>query len=547
MSRLKLSLGVGVALSALLVSFGPVTRAQNAADPVVSVTGGKVQGRLLPAPGGAVFKGIPFAAPPIGDLRWREPQPVKPWTGVHQAAEYGPACMQPDSGWNKVAAAKGSEDCLYLNLWTADWPGKKTKKPVMVWIHGGGNGGGSALGAGGIEPPFDGESLARHGVILVTIQYRLGLFGFVGHPELTAESPNNASGDYGLLDQIAALQWVHENIAKFGGDPGNVTLFGQSAGAQDTTLLVASPLTKGLIHRAIAESGSPMVGDKRLTTPAQTEQLGVILAEVLNAPAKGAIPYMRGLPASEILAALPDFRKKLSLPLILDVGYDGYTLPEFTPEVYRQGKEAAIPMIIGNNGRDNPGDSRGPSTLSDEEIRANVKQRLDSFYGKYPDLLERALRAYGLSGNEATASTYPPYGLLDMQVGSDLAFRCEAVVETGWHSRIAPTYEYEFTAGTASHPPFHSGELDFVFGYLRDQASDKVLTKLSEQMQEYWVNFARTGDPNGSGLPKWPKFDKKNQTYLELSSEGPLVKADLRSTTCPIYKEKLSRDLYARQ
>jgi para-nitrobenzyl esterase len=530
--------------SLLLVqfAFNPCTsaRAQDVQGPAVSVTGGKIQGRLLPAPGGAVFKGMPFAAPPVGDLRWREPQPVKSWTGIRQGAKFAPACFQVDSNWNKAYAESSSEDCLYLNVWTSEWPAK-TKKPVMVWMHGGGNSGGSAQGGSGPEPPFDGESLVRHGVVLVTIEYRLSLLGFIGHPELTAESPLHASGDYGLLDQIAALKWVHDNIAAFGGDPGNVTLFGQSAGAQDTMLLVASPLTKGLIHKAIVESGSPMVGDKRLTTPAQTEQLGVALAEVLHAPDQGAIVYLRSLPASALFAAMPDFRKKMVLPLILDVGMDGYTLPEFTPDVYLQGKEAPIPMMIGNNGRDNPGGSRPGASSTPDEIHANVMKRLESLYGKYPDLLERAKKAYD------TPSAYPPYGLLDMQLGSDMSFRCEAVVETGWHSRLAPTYEYEFSAGTEDHPPLHSGELAFVFGHLGDMASQKNLAKLSDQMEQYWTNFAKTGDPNGSGLPKWPAFDANNKSYLELSNDGPLQKSDLRSATCSIYKEKLVRDIEARR
>jgi len=529
---------IGVALVACVIVNCVSACAQG---PVVSVTGGKIQGKLLTSQNGAVFRGIPFAAPPVGDLRWREPQPVRPWTGVRQSADFSPACYQADNDWNKAYAVTSSEDCLYLNVWTGEWPTKK-KKPVMVWLHGGGNGGGSARGGSGPEPSFDGESLIKHGVVLVTIEYRLGLFGFIGHPELTAQSPFHASGDYGLLDQITALQWVHDNIAAFGGDPGNVTLFGQSAGAQDTTLLVGSPLTKGLIHKAIIESGSPMVHDKRLTTPAQTELLGVALADVLHAPDQGAIAYLRSLSPSAILAALPDFRKRLVLPLILDVGMDGYTLPQFTPDVYLQGKEAAIPMIIGNNGRDNPSDSKRPGTNpTPEEIHATVDSQLKSIYAAYPDLLGRALEAYD------TPSIYPPYGPLDVQLGSDMTFRCEAVVETGWHSRLATAYEYEFTAGTEAHPPLHSGELAFVFGHLGDMNDQKNLVELSEQMEEYWTNFAKTGDPNGPGLPKWPNFDAGSKSYLELSNDGPVQKTDLRASTCSIYREKLVRDIEARR
>ena len=208
--------------------------------PAVVVTGGKIQGAPLKG-GGAVFKGIPFAAPPVGDLRWREPMPVKPWTGVREATNFGARCMQGGEGV--------SEDCLYINVWTPEWP-SKSRKPVMLWIHGGGNFAGSSS-----EAIFDGESLARHGVVLVSANYRLGIFGFYEHPELTAESKHHASGNYGLMDQVAALKWVEQNIARFGGDPRNVTIFGESAGALDINVLMTSPLTKGLYARLIGESG----------------------------------------------------------------------------------------------------------------------------------------------------------------------------------------------------------------------------------------------------------------------------------------------------
>ncbi len=550
------ALCASVAVALLLLTNCLNASAQNAAGPVVKVTGGSVQGRLLTAPGGAVFQGIPFAAPPVGDLRWRETQPVKPWTGVHPAVEYAATCMQGNSGWNKNSADKASEDCLYLNVWAPEWP-SKTKKAVMVWMHGGGNGGGSALGAGTTEPPFDAEKLARHGVVMVTIQYRLGVFGFMGHPELTAESPHHASGAYGLLDQIAALQWVHDNIAKFGGDPANVTLFGQSAGAQDTTILLASPLTKGLITKAIAQSGSPMISDKRLQTPAQMEQVGVALAQVLKAPTStGAIKYMRSLPASDIVAASgADFRKALGdQHLIVDVGQDGYVVPQFSPAVYRAGKELPIPVIFGSNGVEGgggpgPGGPRaGATPPTPEQILEQAKSRVSALYQKYPDLLERALKSYGYSGPANDLSTNPDHGNAQVQFGTDLFMRCETVTIAGWHSAIAPTYEYEFNAGTDKHPPVHSDELFYVFGFLRDdETPNPVLTKLSEQMQQYWTNFAKTGDPNGPGLPKWAKFDKATAAYMDLSNQGPQPKSALRRATCSIYAEKLNRDIDARK
>ena len=220
--------------------------AGHAAEPglEVSVTGGKIRGIQPSSRGGAVFKGIPFAQPPVGELRWREPVPVRPWRGIRDATGFGHTCVQ-----GGALGADSSEDCLYLNVWAPEWPAK-SRKAVMVWIHGGGN-----FAGAGSEPVFDGESLARHGVVVVTMNYRLGIFGFFAHPELTKESPHHVSGNYGLLDQVLALRWVHENIASFGGDPGNVTMFGESAGSLDVNVLMTSPLSQGLFCRAIGESG----------------------------------------------------------------------------------------------------------------------------------------------------------------------------------------------------------------------------------------------------------------------------------------------------
>ncbi|MCX6629502.1 MAG: carboxylesterase family protein [Candidatus Solibacter sp.] len=262
-------------------------------DPTVAVTGGQIRGRALQS--GAVFKGIPFAAQPVGELRWREPAPVVPWTGVRDASSFGASCVQETSTWNKQEATGNKEDCLYLNVWTPEWPAK-SEKPVMLWLYGGGNTGGGAS-----VDYFDGVSLSGKGVVLVTINYRLGLFGFFVHPGLTAESSHHASGNYGLLDQIAALKWVKDNIARFGGDPNNVTVFGQSAGSVDTSYLLASPLAKGLFQRAIQESGPPI---RDMMTLAEAEQAGEKFGSSLNAPAgKDGIQFLRDLPAEQLQKA----------------------------------------------------------------------------------------------------------------------------------------------------------------------------------------------------------------------------------------------------
>ena len=328
-SMRKAILGILLALPA--TAAGPA--------PAVSLPAGQIRGALLDQ-GGAAFKGIPFAQPPVGDLRWRPPVPVKSWTSERDATAFGAPCSQ-NSG-NGRMLDRSSEDCLYLNVWNAEWPAR-AKKPVMLWIHGGGNYGGTASGGN-----FDGESLARHGVVLVTANYRLTVFGFFAHPELTAESPHHASGNYGLMDQIAALQWVHDNITKFGGDPGNVTLFGQSAGAVDANVLMTSPLAKGLFQRVIVESGTvtrnpdaATLGMTALATVmpvkagpvtysdapalAEAEHKGDELAGLLKAPADGRLKYLRALPAADLLKAIA--APQMSIGPANGIEVDGWVCP----------------------------------------------------------------------------------------------------------------------------------------------------------------------------------------------------------------------------
>jgi len=258
-------------------------------NPTASVRSGKLRGSMTPD-GGAVFKGIPFAQPPTGSLRWHAPLPAKAWSGVRDATAFGPACAQGGS-----MGVNSSEDCLYLNVWTPKWP-MKSPAAVMVWIYGGGNFAGAAS-----DPTFDGESLVRHGVVLVTVNYRLGVFGFLALPELSRESPHHVSGNYGLLDQIRALQWVHHNIARFGGDPGNVTIFGESSGSLDINVLMASPLSNGLYRRVIGESG-PVVDPPPLS---EAERKGEALAAKLNISGASVIDKMRAL-SSDVLEKAAD-------------------------------------------------------------------------------------------------------------------------------------------------------------------------------------------------------------------------------------------------
>lgn len=517
---------VTLTLVALLSSATALPASKADDDPVVSVPGGAIRGRSLTASGGAVFKGIPFAQPPTGDLRWREPMPVKAWTGVRDAGVYGAPCAQIAAGWNDHAAAISSEDCLYLNVWTPEWRAK-SRKAVMFWIHGGANMGGSALGSGGIEPAFDGEKLARHGVVVVTINYRLGVFGFIAHPELTAESPHHASGNYALLDQIAALRWVRDNIARFGGDPAKVTIFGQSAGGLNVGLLMASPLAKGLFQRAIEESGTVIIGGSPTRTLSQAEEAGVRFAGKLHSPATGAIRYMRTLSTVGVLKASPPYAG--GGPDRLEPDVDGYVLTRAPAAVFQASEEASVPLITGSNGREMMIQG-GPEA---------AKKAVAQFYG---DRASQALQLYGLAGG-GEASEYPPYGDAGAQFRTDMVFRCPAVITAGWHAAHSPTYQYEFTVGGEPEGPRHSGELRYVFGLRGVQDTADPDLKITAQIQEYWTNFAKTGNPNSGGLPYWPKYDLTKRQYLELSSGGPVTKSDLRGSACALFRERLQREM----
>ncbi len=547
--RIALLLGCGGLIAGLALIVAPATRAQQSGGPIVTVTGGQVQGQFMRAPGGAVFKGIPYAAPPAGDLRWRETQPVKPWTGVLQTGEFRHTCGEVPSGSD--SAKTNPEDCLYLNVWTPAWPATG-KTPVMFWVSGG------ELYGGGSGTLMDGsESLVRHGVIMVAANYRGSLLGMMAHPELTAESPHHSSGNYSILDEIAALRWIHENIARFGGDPNNVTLFGQSGGARIVSFLVTSPLTKGLINRAIVESGAAAVYTRPIPDLHGLEQSGVFMAKALHAPrSTDPIKYLRGLPASEIMDASKLFPEKVSEEaaskqmsemgdIRYDEGIDGYAIPQSPPEVYRSHDEAPVPMIIGSTAHDS-GTITGVSDLrlnaSPEEVRAWVKQALETFYGKYPDLLKRAEKIYGLRGSPNEVSTYPPYGPIEWQLRVDLRHRCAVQTTALWHGAIAPTYTYEFSDSIPGHPPSHSSELRFVFGFLsNDEVADEKAHKLADVMQQYWTNFAKTGDPNGPGLPVWPKYTAATKHSIEFTNDGAFQRTASRAVACAPYIEEMAR------
>jgi para-nitrobenzyl esterase len=497
-----------------------------AADPTVAVTGGQIRGSLLEK-GGAVFKGIPYAQPPEGELRWRETQPVKAWSGVRDAAAFGAPCGQNANG-RMLEASR--EDCLFLNVWTPEWP-STIREPVMVWFHGGGNYGGTAS-----TNNFEGEALARHGVVLVSINYRLTIFGFFSHPELSRESPHHVSGNYGLMDQIAALQWVRQNIAGFGGDPANVTIFGQSAGAVDVNVLMTSPLAKGLFQKVIAESGTvtrnPDPGTLAMTA------LGAVMhvkdgpvtysdaAELAEAEKSGerlgaSLAGLRATPAAELLRAVVAPQSSIGPANGLIV--DGYVLPKAPAEVFVTGKEQRVPLLMGNNARE-----RTPRTTPDEVIKA-----MTAMYGA---LARKAIALYGAPD--------PLYGASDAQWVVDTMYRCPVVAQLIWHvSAGNSTYEYQFdrpAPGRESLGAVHGAEVPYVFGSL-SAVYTTADRDLSAAMEQYWTNFAKTGNPNGTGLPKWPHFDQAARGYMEFMDSGPEAHEGLRRPFCDLYLENVKR------
>jgi para-nitrobenzyl esterase len=512
-----------------------------AADPapLATVNSGQLRGALLDN-GGAVFKDIPYAQPPVGNLRWREPQPVKSWTGVREAASFGAPCAQ-NSGNRPMA--NSSEDCLFLNVWNAEWPAK-TKKPVMVWFHGGGNYGGTASSAAS-----DGESLARHGVVLVSVNYRLNIFGFFAHPELTRESPHHASGNYGLMDQVAALKWVHDNIAKFGGDPANVTIFGQSAGAVDVNVLMTSPLAKGLFERVIAESGT-VTRNPDETTLGMTA-LGALMklksgpVNYSDAPslaeaeksgeqltAGKTLPDLRALPMEELLKLVAGPR--LSIGPANGVVADGWVFPKPPAQVFASGEEQKLALLAGNNSRERT----PPGTPAD--LTAAMKNAMEAMYGP---LAPRAFALYGINASTAPEPD-PLYGGQAAQWTVDTMYRCPVVAELLWHAAAGnPAYEYQFdraAPGREAAGATHGAEVSYVFGRLGANYA-QVDRDLSSAMQEYWTNFAKNGNPNGASRATWPKLDSTARAYMEFTDNGPVSREGLRRPFCDLYVENVKR------
>ena len=491
--------------------------------PVVRVDGGQLQGVVEDAV--ISYKGIPFAAPPVGDLRWRPPQPAVQWTGVRQAAEFGADCMQARFGPSPSSDAPRplapSEDCLFLNLWRLASAAPGAKLPVMVWIYGGGFMFGSSA-----MPLTSGTQFAKQGVVLVAANYRVGRFGFFAFPALSHERPDEPKGNYAYMDQIAALKWVQKNIAAFGGDPNNVTIFGFSAGGVSVHSLLTMPIARGLFHKAIVQSGGSR--DSVLTArpmnkdsvdpnyPVSAETIGIQFAHSMGIEGtdQAALAKLRALSAEEVLRGAPT-QSGASLPSYETTPIlDGKVITETAETAYKAHRQPRIPIMLGSNSADTAGN----------RIKATTKEQLFARFGQWS---AQAKAAYDPDGSTDLA-TLISRANDDFGQAEPARFAATAFATNG-----SPVYLYRFSyVQTAMREMFragtpHGGEIAFVFGTLgtagfgpppppptpQDQA-------VSRMAQSYWVNFARTGDPNGAGLPTWPRYDPGKDLIFDFNVDG---------------------------
>jgi para-nitrobenzyl esterase len=504
---------VVLALAAGLALAGPFLRAQTPVPVTVALTGDvKVaQGQLTGVPGRnpaiTVFKGVPFAAPPVGALRWREPRPAPAWQGVRAASDFSPSCIQnivdARNPWTYEFMAHGavSEDCLYLNVWT---PARVTveRRPVFVYIHGGANTEGS-----GSVPVYDGEGLASRGLVVVTINYRLGVFGFLAHPELAQESPNRASGNYGLLDQIAAVKWVKENIEAFGGDPDRITVAGQSAGASAVHNITASPLAKGLFHRAIAQSGSSLNTFGPGRTLSAQEADGVRFAAAKGASSLAAL---RAMPAAEVFAPLPPAPQGTPAPAPFrwTTVVDGYALPASVGETFRAGKQNDVVTMTGANADENGASPRPTATL--QSFAAQAKQR-------FGDEAATFLKLYPATTDDEAKIAANASARDIARVGMYLWTQQRATTAK------TPAYTYFWThtlpgPDAGQYGAFHTSEVPYLLNTL--SMSPRPFTALDHRIADlfstYIVNFATSGDPNGPWPGRWDPVDPADPSTKEI-------------------------------
>ncbi|HEY3706114.1 MAG TPA: carboxylesterase family protein [Terracidiphilus sp.] len=471
------------------------------ADPLtVKTEQGKAHGKTINGDKVRAWLGLPYAAPPTGDLRWKAPQPAAKWKGDRDATKFGAHCAQNPVFQDMVFQDNGpSEDCLYLNVYAPATAATKAKLPVMFWIHGGGFSGG-----GSNEPRHNGDFLPLKGVVLVTINYRLGVFGFLATDDLAKEA-NGSAGNYGLMDMISGLKWVKANIAEFGGDPNNVTIFGESAGSFAVSTLMASPMAQGLFHKAIGESGGAVVRNTlAYDSLADREVKDAQWVSTLNVK---SLAELRALPTQTILDAC----KKPGVGFPPDV--DGKVLTEPVGDTYAAGKQAHVPLIAGWNADEgNFFAMRGMTVAQWKEMaQKNFKERADEFLKLYPgDTDAQALRS-----------------AIDFGGDQFIAYGTWAWLEAHRKSGDSPVYRYHFELAAPPskfHPgtfAFHSDDIEYVFGTLDTRPGYTVRPEdktLSDQFMTYWTNFAKTGDPNGGDMPKWPKYNEDGYPLIHLNS-----------------------------
>jgi len=508
-----------------ILLFTPVTILAASSAPRVKTHSGVVEGKVDGQV--HVFLGIPYAQPPVGDLRWKPPVPVAKWTDVRKATDFGSHCLQGKVfGDMNFRDAGGSEDCLTLNLWV---PAQAAKKlPVMVWIYGGGFVAGTTS-----EARQDGTNLAQQGVIVVSMNYRLGVFGFLVHSELAKESGRNSAGNYGLLDQLEALKWVHENIAAFGGDPANVTIFGESAGSFSVSAQMASPLAKGLFQKAIGESGAAFSRSglsfdalsvrEEKDVKLVSDKLGVsTLAELRAVPAQKLLDTF-GKPGPEGFAFGPDV--------------DGYFLPEPVPSIFAAAKQNDVALLAGWN----HDEGSFEVTFSPQKPTADsMKERAQKDFG---DKADEFLKLYPIDTPDHVRRS-----ALDYAGDRFIAMSTWEWIEAQSKTGKQPIYRYRFDMAPSPKNPnaprqgaYHSAEIEYVFGQL-DSKTDVTWTpedrQVSLEMQKYWSNFAKTGSPNGPGLSNWPMYTAADGwPVMILSAEPSAHKDDLRDRYLFLSKE----------
>jgi len=492
---------LGLALFAAACTAAPPSSISIPITPIAEVRNGLL--KPLRAKGVLAFKGIPYAAPPVGDLRWKPPQPAANWPSVRDATKYGDICTQimpnPDNGIGQYAA---SEDCLTLNVFTQDL-NVNAKRPVMVWIHGGGfvNGSGSA-------ELYDGSEFAKHDVVLVSINYRLGRFGSFAHPLLTAEAKGEPVANYGMMDMILSLEWVRDNIAAFGGDKGNVTIFGESAGGMAVQKLMTAPSARGLFHKAIVQSGAGRENVLYLDKPnprglPSAHDDGAAFVALLGVEATTAAD-LRAIPAEKILGAGDPSTFSGGGPII-----DGKVIAETVMQTFDAGWQAQVPYLVGYNSAEFPS--------KPENVDASLKRTLGATTADLPALV----------------ATYADKDDMAARIVGDIIFGEPARHLAGIHSVGGqPTYLYRFDVlspsvqGRFKGMP-HAQERQYVFNTLH---TSPWPTDANDQVQAdfaiaYWVNFAKTGDPNGKGLPAWPRYATASDQLLDFTNAGPVAKA----------------------